>query len=125
MTGKESGHLWEHLGPWEREGGQGLVTEGSVGPSSRLPLARLSARYLPLRAVVTQWSLHLLPAQVTCPFLRPSLPGPASFRDPPQGEVGGTFQQALESGVPPAGVARAQGVLTHHPVQRGVAGHVA
>lgn len=22
VTGKESGHLWEHLGPWEREEGR-------------------------------------------------------------------------------------------------------
>lgn len=71
-----------------------------MGPSSRLPLARL-VRYLPLRAGDPVEPTHLLPAQVTCPFL-PCLPGPASAfpgSSPRRGRRG-TFQQALESGGP-------------------------
>lgn len=92
-----------------------------MGPSPRLPSARLPARYLPLRAGGLMEPTHLLPTQVTCPFPCPSRSWASfPFQDVPPGRgQRGTSQQALESGVPPAGA------LTHHPVQCGVAGHIA
>lgn len=100
---------------------------GPRGPSPRPPSARLPARNLPLKAGDPMEPMHLPPAEVTCPFLHPSLSRASSLSGMrPQGEVrGGLSSRPWRVGVLQQGVARAPGALTHHPVQRGVAGHVA